>query len=208
VEARERLRGAVASAAAGAVVRYDETVRVAGGDTTSVDLEIAPLHGPEGEITHLIATGTDLGGRVRARAEAAEELERLGRALHIAGAVRWSWNVRTGEVAWDTGAAERFGWAREAAGTDLEWWASRVHPDQREAVEAALREAAERGSELSVAYPFRHADGTWVPVRHRAWAERDDDGVARIAGVMVDLSPAGPLAFALPGLPPGAVPRP
>jgi PAS domain S-box-containing protein len=208
VEARERLRGAVASAVAGAVVRYDETVRVVGGDTTSVDLELAPLHGPDGEITHLIATGTDLGGRVRARAEAAEELERLGRALHIAGAVRWSWNVRTGEVAWDPIAAERFGWAQAGAGTDLEWWASRVHPDQREGVEAALREAAERGSELSVAYPFRHADGTWVPVRHRAWAESDDDGVARLAGVMVDLSPAGPLAFPLPGVPPQPVPRP
>ena len=206
-EARARLRGAVASAAAGAAVRYDETVRVAGGDTTSVDLEIAPLHGPDGEITHLIATGTDLGGRVRARAEAAEELERLRRALHTAGAVRWSWDVRTGEVAWDPAAAERFGGDPEAVGTELEWWASRVHPDQRAEVEAALREAAERGGELSVVYPFRHADGTWIPVRHRAWAESDDLGVARMAGVLVDLSPAGPLAFPLPGLSPDPVPR-
>lgn len=206
-EARERLRGAVASAAAGAVVRYDETVRVVGGDTTSVDLELAPLRGPDGEITHLIATGTDLGGRVRARAEAAEEMERLRRALHTAGAVRWTWEVRTGRVTWDDAAAERFGLEPAPAGTQLEGWASRVHPDQRAEVEAALREAAERGSELSVAYPFRHQDGTWIPVRHRAWAERDDEGVARLAGVVVDLSPTHPQAFPLPGLASGAVPR-
>lgn len=199
--AQARVREALDRAAAGETVRYDETARLAGGELTTVDLQIAPMRDGDGRVEHLIPTAIDVGARVRARVKVAEQESRLRMALRATGAVMWERDAASGVVQWDASLGEHFGYAGTGQ-TELAWWWDRVHPDDRPATDAALRAAREgRAEEFSVTYRFRHADGSWIPVRDRGCPVADDRGaMTRMVGVMVDLSPQGPLAFPLPRL--------
>lgn len=79
-EAQERLRDAVDRARGGEVVRYDTPVRIAGDGRLWIDFQLAPLHGPDGTVTHLIPSGTDLTARRQTMA-ALEESEKRFRTL-------------------------------------------------------------------------------------------------------------------------------
>ncbi len=57
------LRGVVQRVAAGEVHRSDVVIRMAGDSRMEADFMLAPLRDAEGRITHLIASGIDIGSR-------------------------------------------------------------------------------------------------------------------------------------------------
>jgi two-component system CheB/CheR fusion protein len=57
------VRRAIEQAASGERVRYDVEVRVAGGALITIDFQVAPVMGPEGEVIELIASGYDITER-------------------------------------------------------------------------------------------------------------------------------------------------
>lgn len=205
-DAAARVRAALDRAAEGEAVRCEERARLADGSVTAVDLVIAPMRDEARRVTHLIATAVDIGGRVRAQAELGAQQERLRLALRATGAVMWDRDPGADVVAWDPSLAERFGWEGVTT-TDAAWWSARVHPDDREAAEGALADArARRTGEFAVTYRFRHADGRWIPVRDRGYAEGAEGAVRRMVGVMVDLSPVPGGVTVAPGVAAEAVP--
>ncbi|WP_449230620.1 PAS domain-containing protein [Azospirillum doebereinerae] len=84
---RERLRAAVARAAAGAADRFDADLRVAGGRTISVDVGLTPMFDPQGRITHLIASGIDITERKRTEEALRVAEERFRTGLRNSGVV-------------------------------------------------------------------------------------------------------------------------
>jgi len=74
-----RLRTAVAEAATGATVRYDERVRMAEGVAITIDFMLSPFRDASGRVTHLIPSAVDVSERV-ALAAALGESEGLSRA--------------------------------------------------------------------------------------------------------------------------------
>ncbi len=100
----------------------------------------------------------------------------------------WSWNLRTGSVAFSPEWAAMAGCAEMAP--RLSEWLSRLHPDDAADVCAAL-EAHISGHtpELDVSYRLCHAEGSYRRMRTRAHAVRDAAGRAfRVSGVQTDLS--------------------
>ena len=74
---QERLKDAVARAANGEVVRYDDTVRMAGDTRMPIDFMLSPVRDESGRVTHLIPSGVDIADRVRAE----EDVRRSQRQL-------------------------------------------------------------------------------------------------------------------------------
>lgn len=60
-----RCRDSVERAAAGETVRFDASVRMAGGVLMDIDYMIAPMYDDAGRLTHLIPSGTDITARLR-----------------------------------------------------------------------------------------------------------------------------------------------
>ncbi|MDE2341914.1 MAG: EAL domain-containing protein [Betaproteobacteria bacterium] len=66
-------------------------------------------------------------------------------------------------------------------------WSESIHPDDRPAVEQALREAGQNRV-FSVAYRLRDAHGTWKWVLDRAMEIRTQDGESLIEGIAKDIT--------------------
>src|SRR5215475_1821776 len=75
----------------------------------------------------------------------------------------WDWDLKTDRVWWNEGALTLFGYRLENQEADSGWWLERIHPEDREAVEAYFFDVV-RGKELSWVdeYRFRCADGSYM----------------------------------------------
>jgi two-component system CheB/CheR fusion protein len=65
-ESQERLKAAVARAATGETLRYDVPARMAGGEMLTIDFQLAPIFGPDGEVQEIVPSAIDVTERVRA----------------------------------------------------------------------------------------------------------------------------------------------
>ena len=131
---------------------------------------------------------TDTLTRLRIGKALRESEARLQLAIDAAQIGPWHWNLVTGEVLWSPQCLALFGLP---AGTVMthERFLQAVHPDDRERVQAALREAIENHLEYVVEKRVLGANGSvrWLAARGRC--NYDDAGrPLHIVGVTFDIT--------------------
>ncbi len=90
------------------------------------------------------------------------ERQRLTRALESSTDGVWEWDVRTGHAERSHTIWQRLGYDAEHVEPGIESWTSRIHPDDRERYDAALRAHLDGNiSSFSLEYRIRAADGEW-----------------------------------------------
>jgi len=104
----------------------------------------------------------------------------------------WDWDLTTGRVWWSQGIETHWGYAKDQVGATADWWADRIHPQDRERIMASVREALNGlGTAWSGEYRYRRADGSHAFVLDRGHIVRDADGRAvRMIGVEIDITNA------------------
>ncbi|MCL4821926.1 MAG: EAL domain-containing protein [Vicinamibacteria bacterium] len=119
-----------------------------------------------------------------------ESEERYSLAARGASDGLWDWDLRNGRVYYSERWKTMLGHADAEVGDSPEEWLSRVHPEDREALEAALRDHLEgRVAHFEAEYRMRTADGEWRWMLARGLGVRDGDGHAyRMAGSQTDVS--------------------
>ena len=127
----------------------------------------------------------DLTERRRQEAELKLANARFEAAARASHGVVYEWDPATNAV-WRAGAFEDvFGVSAEAAEPTVEWWTSRMHPDDLidpQSYVVDFDEVTER------TYRILHADGGWRRVLDRATAVRGDAGeIARVVGMVIAL---------------------
>jgi diguanylate cyclase (GGDEF)-like protein/PAS domain S-box-containing protein len=135
-------------------------------------------------------------------ADLRESEERYALAVQGANDGLWDWNLITGEVYWSPRWRSILGLNDEEVGTSADEWLLRVHPEDIDAVRAALTNyLASAEGHFESEHRVRHRDDTYRWVRCRGAAVRTEAGVAsRLAGSLTDITEAK-LADALTGLP-------
>jgi diguanylate cyclase (GGDEF)-like protein/PAS domain S-box-containing protein len=127
-----------------------------------------------------------------AEARLAREHDRLAATIEGTNAGTWEWNIATGEARVNARWGEILGHTLdELAPVTIETWTSRTHPDDREVINARLREhfAGTRDHHEFEAR-MRHKDGSWIWVLgYGRVSERDAAGKALMMhGVHLDIS--------------------
>lgn len=148
-----------------------------------------PIRDVEGHVVRWFGTNTDVTEH-RATQEALRESElRLRLALRGASAGVWSVNIRTGETFWSDELLPLYG-LDPSTPRSLRYLLDRVHPEDRERVEAGFRRHLEADDE-----EFRQEFRIVHPDRGERWildmgrVERDGRNVpVRCSGINIDIT--------------------
>jgi PAS domain S-box-containing protein len=133
----------------------------------------------------------ELGERARVEAEHRKIEERFQAVAWATNDAIWDWDMTSDTHWWGEGMLRLFGYDPEQlAGTSVNWWIDRLHPDDREGILKSVEAATSRGDGAwSGEYRFRRANGTYALVSDRCQINRDESGrPVRMIGAIVDIT--------------------
>jgi diguanylate cyclase (GGDEF)-like protein/PAS domain S-box-containing protein len=142
------------------------------------------------DYSRLLIALTDLTERKRATEALKLSEERFRTVSRATSDAVWDYDVATRTMWWNEGVTILFGYPAEEVGREFEWWAQRIHPEERARIVAG-NEALMTGTDNSWQgeYRFRRRDGSYADVFDRGFVMRDGSGRAvRIVGALMDIS--------------------
>jgi PAS domain S-box-containing protein len=143
----------------------------------------------DGQLVEFQAVGRDITERKQTELT----LQKANECFEIAAALNcliYDYDLKQNTIERSQGLTKLFGYSLLETEPTAEWWYERIHPSQREAIQATKR-AALLGTEVSVylEYQVRHQDQHYVWVADRACIMRDESGQAvRIIGSTTDIT--------------------
>ncbi len=188
---RERLRSVIRSLRPGAN-RYEITYRIVkpDGGVTVVEECAQAAFDDAGVMTRLVGITTDVTARARAEQVLRDSQARLTIAKEAAALGIHDFDVLSGRVEWDRRVRELFGVDDDAPVT-YETFIEGIHPDDREAADASVRQALDPQGDgrCYVEYRCRNRrDGAerWIAATGKAFFE--EGRAVRLVGTVQDIT--------------------
>jgi PAS domain S-box-containing protein len=178
----------------GETVQAEEHLITRGdGSRAYITVNATPIRDPSGEIVAGVVVFSDItGSRIAAKALADSE-ERLNLALEAAEMGSCDIDVKTGHGVWSRRHFTMIGYPvpeSDPAPATMEMWLSRIHPDDRRQVVAALAEARRQRGSLRSEHRILRADNgepVWVNVMGRYLCDKPNE-LCRFIGVIFDVT--------------------
>jgi PAS domain S-box-containing protein len=185
---RERWRALLE--AEGVVRDFATRLRRADGSCFPARETTRVRHDASGAIAFYEGLIEDASEGERVEAETRKTRERLELALKAAAVGLWDWDVLRGEVYFSPGSKAQLGYEDDEVSYNLEEWASRLHPEDRETALAALQaDLLMPRAEYEMTFRLRHKDGSYRAILARADVFRDAAGRAcRMVGCHIDVT--------------------
>ncbi|WP_136686593.1 PAS domain-containing protein [Halorhabdus amylolytica] len=168
---------------------FETEHRTRSGETIPVEINATTVtfHG-ESSILSIVR---DITERKRAEREFRKTKERLDLVVEGTGLGVWDWNMLTDAVEYNAQWAEMLGYTLDDIEPHLDAWESRVHPDDKEAVQAVLDAHIEGETDYyDTEHRMRTAEGDWKWIRDIGKVvERTSEGEPiRAVGIHVDIT--------------------
>ncbi|MEW6098101.1 MAG: PAS domain-containing protein [Pseudomonadota bacterium] len=159
------------------------------GGPRTLDLRWAPVLNEAGVRTHWVGVATDVTEIEQARRRLLDSEERLRRSQVYADIGTWDWNIQTGELYWSERIAPLFGYPGGDLETSYDNFLKAVHPDDRAAVEAAVRRCIDTGERYEIEHRCVWPDGSVRWLLERGDVTRDAAGrPLHMLGVVQDIT--------------------
>ncbi len=162
--------------------------RAKSGDllTLLMSVEIVRIQGE----AHSLAMSIDITKRKRAEADLHENQERLRLAVQATNLGPWDWDFLTGTVNFSPEWKSQLGYEDYELPNRYEAWESRLHPEDRQQVLAAMNDyLAGRRPDYKVEFRLRHRNGEYRWMYTQGMAQRDASGKAtRMFGCHLDVT--------------------
>ncbi|WP_349618481.1 PAS domain S-box protein [Azotobacter salinestris] len=133
----------------------------------------------------------DITEQQRQQRELMAARDQLLMASEVAELGIWTWTLADNSLQWNERLFELYDQPLALQKGDLsyEHWRSRVHPDDIESAEAALRALVEGHGHYNITYRLLHPDGEIRFIQAAAQVERDKSGQAlRVIGINRDIT--------------------
>ena len=171
---------------------YDEIYRYRrpdGGIMVLRDSGRATFDG-DGRLVRVRGMTRDITASARVEEALRASEERLSMALEASGAGTWDFDPGTGAGSWSDGYVRLLGYQPGEVQPTLDAWLARVHPDDREAALASVREQVAAGAVSKWDARIQWPDGSvhWLRYLGRATARGPDGAVTRMRGVVIDVT--------------------
>ncbi len=168
-----------------------ETVNVRrDGKVFPVQLMSDVVRDPEGSIIGIVTTCEDITRRKEAESALRASEERYALAARGANDGLWDWEVQRRRAYYSSRWKSILGYEEVEVDGTIDWWFERIHPEDRDRVQAELELHLEGQSEhFESEHRVLGGDGAYRWVLVRGLAVRDADGSPyRMAGSLTDIS--------------------
>ena len=143
----------------------------------------------DGRPAHAVGVLMDITGRRRAEEALRESEARLQLAQRVGNIGVWEWELPSGDARWSREMYALFGLDPDGGITPAQAWLAGVFPEDRIAVDEAVRRSTESGQPLDIEFRIRANSRTrWL--RAKGTPVTTPDGRARMIGVNQDVTGA------------------
>ena len=176
----------------GEMVKFTDTVRIAkGGRRLNVSVTTSSIKDQHGQIIGFSGIIRDISERKRREEELQEAQRRLEQVVHSSPGGTYSFKVDNGSLTptfISKTVTEQLGY-EEREYLQEGWWASNIHPEDRESVLKHYPQSLWERDTHTWEYRFRHKDGSYRWLHDRANLIRDNEGKpVEIVGSWLDIS--------------------
>ena len=143
----------------------------------------------DGNPVHMLGTTHDITDRVEAERALSYGAQRLEQAQRIARVGHWEWDIVTNDLTWSDEIYRIFGLQPREFKATYPAFLEHIHPDDRQAVEAAVGRAVAGEEDYAVDHRIVHPDGTIRFVHESGlitWSQ--DRQPLRMLGVVNDIT--------------------
>lgn len=135
-------------------------------------------------------TMQDITERKLAESALRQSEERFKFVARAVSDMVWDWDLSANTLWWNEGFMTTFGLLADEITPSVEFWASRIHPDECDRVFDSIHHAIDSGAESwNAEYRFQCRDGNYAFVQDRGYIVRNAKGKGlRMVGGMRDLT--------------------
>ncbi len=113
----------------------------------------------------------------------------LNKAQEIAHLGNWEWDIQTNNLWWSDEIYRIFGLIPQEFKATYDGFLERVHPDDRERVENAVRDALTNNTDYGIEHRILRLDGTILTVLEEGQIETDESGEPiKMSGIVYDIT--------------------
>ncbi|UII24976.1 PAS domain S-box protein [Fulvivirga maritima] len=148
-----------------------------------------PVRNEAGEIELWLGSNTDIHNQKKVEEELRLTQERFDLMTHATNDIVYDYDVKTRHFWWNDSLVSFFGYTSDEIGRGVDWWMSRVHPDDMPGIRSLIEQLI-RGNKASwnSEYRFLRADNTYADVLNRGYLWKEDGEPVRIIGTMIDIT--------------------
>ncbi|WP_300527064.1 PAS domain-containing protein [Maricaulis sp.] len=158
------------------------------GEPFWLHYQVTPVFDEGGKLTHFVTLGADVTERHGLALERQELAERLDLAIKASEIGIWEYYVDEDRLIWDDRMLRLFGVSREDFTGSLDFFSSRVLPEDLPAANRVIEQAVEAGGgDFHARFRILRPDGE---IRHISGngTVKVDNGTARLVGSNVDIT--------------------
>lgn len=165
------------------------TLLTRSGKAHEIEWRDSLLRDPQGEFAGVLRIGQDRTERLRMEQEVELSNKRLNEAQRIAKVGSWELDLATGHLHWTDEIYRLFEIDQKKFGATYEAFLNAIHPDDREAVNAAYTGSLTDRLPYQIVHRLRMADGRVKYVEERCKSDFDDKGQPlRSVGTVQDIT--------------------
>ncbi|HMS72441.1 MAG TPA: PAS domain-containing protein [Baekduia sp.] len=196
-ELYERSRPDIEAALAGESREFDREISTPSGEVRFVQASYIPDVVDEA-VRGFFVLASDVTERKRIEDEVERRGARLAEAEQVARMGSWEWDISSNEVTWSAGLFAIYGISPDEFEGRYQPSSERVHPNDRDRMDDAVRRALERCEPIDADYRIIRPDGRVRRLHARAEVITDADGKPlRFVGIAQDVTEVRSTAEAL-----------
>jgi PAS domain S-box-containing protein len=134
--------------------------------------------------------GIDVTDRNQSRQALMQSEQRFSTISKATNDAVWDWDLLTGNMVWNDGISQIFGYPADEIVNKIAWWEDNIHPEDRHEVVSRLNRVIETGeTHWSDEYRFQRRDGSYAFVYDKGIVIKDEEGKSvRMIGGILDIT--------------------